>query len=319
MSAADLTIVVPAFNEARFIGRQMRELRLHTAGLATQIIVADNGSTDGTRELAREAGADLVIEANGNVGANRNAAVSHATAPVLAFMDADVFPTLQWRDRITSVVMELRGNPLLLTGSWVSVPDNCSWLERHWFLPLEHGANTHMNSGHMIVSRELFDRVGGFDPKLRTGEDFDISMRAIQSGATLRDDVTLKVIHEGFPHTLGQFFRREVWHGAGDWQTLRTLLSSKVAAVGFVVLHSLIVGLIASLLLASLTPMIVAVGLGAALSAVSSWHRYRRVGLETRLATTFLYYIYFISRGLSPYAMITRAARQGAWRQRRSG
>lgn len=318
MSTADLSIIVPAFNEAKFIARQMRELRRHTPGLDTQIIVVDNGSTDGTRELAREAGADLVLQAGGTVGANRNLGVRAATAPVLAFMDADVFPTEQWRERIAQVVAEVRANPDLLTGSWVSVPDDCSWLERHWFLPLEHGANTHMNSGHMIISRQLFDRVSGFDPKLRTGEDFDISMRAIQSGAALRDDVTLKVIHEGFPHTLAQFFRRETWHGAGDWQTMRTLLSSKVAAVGFVVFHSLVAGLAAALLLRSPAPLAAALALGLALSAASSWHRYRRIGLATRLVTTILYFVYFIARGLSPYAMVLRAARSGAWRQRQS-
>jgi GT2 family glycosyltransferase len=311
MATPELTVVIPAFNEERFISRQLGELRRHTTRLSVvQIIVVDNGSTDRTMQLARDAGADLVLSAKGTVGAIRNLGASHGTADVIAFMDADVFPTAQWAERIAGVVQKVRTEPMLFTGSWVSVPDECTWLERHWFKPLEHGKNTHINSGHMIVSRTLFERLRGFDGRLKTGEDFDISMRAVAAGATLHDDPVLKVIHEGYPQSVREFMRREIWHGAGDWQTLRGALSSKVALVAFVVLHGLLAGWITSAALRTLWPGLVATLIGLGLCFAASCYRYRGVTWRTRIVTTLLYLLYFISRGLSPYALMRRTGKR---------
>jgi GT2 family glycosyltransferase len=304
MRAPDITVVVPAFNEERFIEDLVSALRHYAGALRTQIIVVDNGSTDRTFELARAAGADVVFTESGTVAAIRNAGARRASAEVLLFMDADVFPTSQWADRLPSVVREIRANPKLLTGSWVSVPEPCTWIERYWFKPLEHGRNTHINSGHMIVSRRLFDELGGFDPKLRTGEDADLSRRAESAGAVIQDDSTLRVVHQGYPRSVGEFFRREVWHGIGDWQTLRTLLTSRVAAVGVLVLHGQAVGWLLTLVTANPSYGILATLTSLGLSFAASVRRYRSVGSETRIVTTGLYFVYFLARGLSPYAAL---------------
>jgi GT2 family glycosyltransferase len=269
-----------------------------------QIVVVDNGSNDRTVDLARAAGADIVLSESGTVAAIRNAGARRATAEVLVFMDADVFPTAQWSARLPSVVREIQANPKLLTGSWVSVPEPATWIERYWFKPLEHGGNTHINSGHMIVSRRLFEELGGFDPRLRTGEDADLSRRAEKTGAEIRDDSTLRVIHEGYPRTVGEFYRREVWHGVGDWQTLRTLLASRVAAVGCFVLHGQAVGWILTLVTADLSYGISATLASLGLSLAASLHRYQSVGLTTRVITTGLYFVYFLARGMSLYAVL---------------
>lgn len=304
MRVPDISVVIPAFNEERFIGDLVGALRHYAGGLLTQIIVVDNGSTDRTIEFAQAAGADDVFSESGAVGAIRNAGARRAAAEVLVFMDADVVPTAQWSHRLPSVVRELHVNPKLLTGSWVSVPEPCTWIERYWFKPLEHGQNTHINSGHMIVSRMLFDEIGGFDPKLRTGEDADLSRRAENAGAEIRDDSTLRVVHKGYPRSVGEFFRREVWHGIGDWQTFRTLLTSRVAAVGFLVLHGQLVGWLLTLVTAEPSYGILATLGSLGLSFAASLRRYRKVGTATRIVTTGLYFVYFLARGMSPYAAL---------------
>src|SRR5690606_32421845 len=156
-----------------------------------------NGSTDETLALARSGGADVVLQAPGSVAAVRNAGATEASADVLLFLDADVFPTELWAQELHGTISRLKADERLVTGSWVSVPDDCSWLERFWFKPLENGRNSHINSGHLILSRRLFEELGGFDVALKTGEDFDLSMRAKDRGATIHDDPKLKVIHEG--------------------------------------------------------------------------------------------------------------------------
>lgn len=303
----DISIVIPAFNEKRFIGRQLDLLRQLTKSLATQIVVVDNGSVDGTPEIARQHGCDEVLNASGTVAAIRNQGAQHAKAGVLVFMDADVFPTELWADRIKLVVTKIAADARYVTGSWVSVPDDCSWIERYWFKPLENGQNSHINSGHFIIGRSFFDEIGGFDVRLRTGEDFDISMRAKAAGAVLCDDPLLRVIHEGYPKTLAEFSRREIWHGTGDCQSLRVFLSSKVALVGFGVLHLLALGTIVALVSGRLVWMAIPLCMGLGAAAVAASIRYKNASLLTRLVNSAMYFVYFCSRGLSPYAAARKA------------
>lgn len=303
----DVTIVIPAFNEKRFIARQLAQLRRCTTHVPVRIVVADNNSTDGTPELARVSGADAVLSVSGTVAAVRNQGANFACGRVLIFMDADVFPTDEWAARLPQVVASVVRDPALVTGSWVSVPPQPSWIENYWFKPLENGANSHINSGHLIVSRELFTSLGGFDAGLRTGEDFDFSVRARQLRARVVDDPSLRVIHEGYPKRLGEFARREIWHGTGDCRSLRTFLQSKIALAGFLTLHVLIASFLVALWRGSAAWLAAGCGFGVALSAAASFVRYRRVDLRTRLVNVLIYYVYFLARGLSPYAALVRA------------
>ena len=302
----DLTIIIPAFNEERFIARQLTELRRCTAGMRAQIIVVDNNSTDGTVSIARDSGADQVISAAGTVATLRNKGAQLARNEAIVFMDADVFPTDRWAARLPAVVAQVVADPLLLTGSWVSVPEHPVWIEKHWFKPLENGDNSHINSGHLLTSRALFARLNGFDERLRTGEDFDLSMRARAAGARIVDDTELKVVHEGYPKSLAEFVRREMWHGTGDCRTLRTFFSSKVAMAGFAVLHAQLLGAVAGILTGQPAYFVSSVCFAALVSVAAAMMRYRRASARSRLVNTLLYYMYFMARGLSPYAAALR-------------
>jgi glycosyltransferase involved in cell wall biosynthesis len=309
-STPDLSVIVPAFNEERLIGRQVSELRRLCAPLAVQIIVADNYSSDRTADVARQCGADQVISVSGTVAAVRNRGAAGAEARVLIFMDADVFPTSMWSKRLRAVVDEVAADALLVTGSWVSISGTPTWIEQYWFKPLENGSNSHINSGHLIVSRDLFAKLGGFDERLRTGEDFDFSMRALSAGARMRDDPTLKVIHEGYPKSLGEFFRRELWHGSGDCRTLTTLMKSRVALVGASLLYMQLAGVILSVRFGSFTWIVGSFILAITVSGAASFARYRTCGLRAWAINAYLYYVYFVARGLSPYAFAGWKRRQ---------
>jgi glycosyltransferase involved in cell wall biosynthesis len=298
------SIVIPAFNEQSVVGRQIACVRANApAGLA-EIIVVDNCSVDATVEVAKAAGADIVVSTPGTISEVRNFGVSRAGGDVLIFLDADVFPTLEWGGRITAVVSEVIADPLLITGSWVSIPRDATWIERHWFKPLQAGSRTHMNSGHLIMSRVLFERLHGFDPRLRTGEDFDLSTRAIQQGARLVNDAELVVEHEGYPKTLGQFFRREMWHGMGDFASLPHFLRSKLAIVGVALLHLLVAGAITSALTRNGLWLAGAILIALLGGSAAAWIRYRDSSRVTRMVNSGLYSVYFIARGASLYAAL---------------
>jgi Glycosyl transferase family 2 len=82
-----VTLVIPTFNEAETIGAAIREI---PAAYRLNIIVADGGSTDGTRRIARIAGARVV---NAGRGYGRACALAaekaHPASTVIAFMDGD--------------------------------------------------------------------------------------------------------------------------------------------------------------------------------------------------------------------------------------
>ena len=82
-----ISVIIPALNEAASIGLVIGDI---PPGLVSEIIVVDNGSTDGTAEIAREAGARVVHELHRGYGAACLAGIAAADCPdIIAFLDGD--------------------------------------------------------------------------------------------------------------------------------------------------------------------------------------------------------------------------------------
>jgi glycosyltransferase involved in cell wall biosynthesis len=86
MKLVDAALIIPALDEAESIGPLLSETPFH---LLRQVIVVDNGSTDGTGELAAEAGAQVVREERQGYGYACAAGAAASEAKILVFMDAD--------------------------------------------------------------------------------------------------------------------------------------------------------------------------------------------------------------------------------------
>ena len=81
-----VSLIIPALNEAECLGPLLAEA---PPGLVQEIIVVDNGSTDGTSEVARRRGVSVVSEPRRGYGYACAAGVAAAVGDVLAFMDGD--------------------------------------------------------------------------------------------------------------------------------------------------------------------------------------------------------------------------------------
>jgi len=106
MNPADISVVIPVLNERENLDPLFKSLAEVTNGLGlrAQIIVADGGSKDGSRELAQQSGAEVVDQTERGYGGALLAGFAAATAPYVVTMDADlshrpVFLREFWKER----------------------------------------------------------------------------------------------------------------------------------------------------------------------------------------------------------------------------
>ena len=195
--------------------------------------------------------------------------------------------------------MSLTENPWQVTGSRCGIPEQASLIERYWFVPMLKKNGNYVNSGHLITTRELFNRIGGFDESLETGEDYAFGQAAQSNQATINNNPLLAVVHTGYPRTFWQFIRREIWHGKGDCRSLKAMAESKVASLSllFFLLH------VATLLSLFLLPGSMAGAVGVSfiigICLASAVIRHGAKTPASLLVIGLLYYCYFIARFLS--------------------
>lgn len=219
-------IVIPMFNEARHIQRTLSAAReaAEQAGLACELIVADNGSSDDSPQLARAFGARVLNLPGLSIGALRNRGAAACDCPWLAFLDADIEVPRDWLVRLLQLHDEDQGDVFALD---CTTPPPAPWFASAWQRrTLRAGALLHrqqwLPSPNLLMSRYWFDRVGGFNETLRSGEDKDFTLRLAAAGArllVLREPV---VLHWGYESTWKEWLGKEVWRQGSHLQLLRS-------------------------------------------------------------------------------------------------
>jgi len=184
VSAPQISVVIPAFNAAGTIGRQIEALRRQVDAPPFEVIVADNRSTDATAQAARACagGLDLrVVPAVERQGVNcaRNAGVRAAQAPLIVLIDADdIIDAHALRAFADAAAAEPTAG---IIAGVLSMHDPATFeLERpQGYLPYAPG-------GFMALRREAFDAVDGFDESFVGGHDeVDFAWRVQHAGWTV--------------------------------------------------------------------------------------------------------------------------------------
>ncbi|MDK2743425.1 MAG: glycosyltransferase [Nitrospira sp.] len=182
-----LSIVIPAFNEARLIERCLQSVSESVAAnraprFASSIIVVDNNSTDNTAELARQAGAQVVFEPINQIGRARNAGAAHATGDWLLFLDAD---SLLSPGLLADILRVIEGGKHVGCGSTLRM-DGLPWWA-HLTLRIWTGASIlcRWAAGALVVCRrDAFQEVGGFDQTLYALDEISLSKQLKRWGRT---------------------------------------------------------------------------------------------------------------------------------------
>ena len=300
-SKLQVSFIIPAYNEQNNIGAVIKSINEGGLGYEYEIIVMDHASVDRTSEIAKSLSAKVHYIKGGTISTVRNMGVRHSTGNILVFLDADVTLTNDWFLNFPDVVKELSHNPDMITGSHCNAPENATWIERYWFNSYTDEKNsTNIGTGHMIVSRKLFNKVAGFNETLETGEDYAFCMSILSIGGKVINNPNLKVIHHDYPKNLFDFVRREAWHGKGDATSIKAILNSKVAiaSVIFLVLH---LSMIAIFLLEKVDDeyaILPVVGV-VSLLFLSSWKKFKHCRLSVIFVNSIIFYFYYSGRILS--------------------
>lgn len=184
----DVAVVIPCYNAAPWLSATLESV-LGQTHRPTEVVVVDDGSTDGSAEIAEAAGARVERQDRGGPGAARNRGVAVTEAPLVAFLDADdcFLP-----DKLAAQVahLERTGAVASCTDAWV-VEDGMRTgrKSRGREIPARLTFDRLLETNPVICSsvlaqREVLGSVGGFDedPVLVATEDYDLWLRVARHG-----------------------------------------------------------------------------------------------------------------------------------------
>lgn len=292
-----ISVIIPALNEEKYIGATLESIKI-CLGKSVEIILVDNGSSDRTVEIAKEHGASTIIERNITIAGLRNLGAKSASGNVLVFIDADVSMHTSWLNIFKEVYPTLPDDGLWITGSRCQTPYD-DFINTYWYRILNHKETGYINSGHLIISRPLFELLGGFDYKLKTSEDHDICSRAISVHASIIHQPNLVVFHYGYPKTVVGFFKRELWHGKSDFNSVSAFTKSKIAMASIILLAINVIGLTLGLLSTRITPIIASIVFSYCISAIFVKYKFKNIKTSTLIITAWIQLLYFLARSLS--------------------
>jgi glycosyltransferase involved in cell wall biosynthesis len=182
-----ISVVVPVRNGMPYIEEQIRALAAQKCTEPWEVIIADNGSRDGTLEFARDWSEShenfRVVDASGLLGtsAARNAGVDVSKGEYLAFCDADDVVMAGWLEACVSALLHadvVAGKFDFWSLNFIPpAPPVRAATRQLGFLPAGLGAN-------LAVRRTAFVEVGGFDEHFVPGEDIDLCWRLQLRGFT---------------------------------------------------------------------------------------------------------------------------------------
>ena len=173
-----VSIIIPTFNEAAYLPRLLSSIEAQDYR-DREIIVADNGSRDGTRDVAKKHGARVVRGGIPSIGRNRGAAA--ARGDTLLFLDAD---TVLPDGFISKIVARFEKDFVDICVPWIRPIDGSKPIYRtifqfsNTFFKLMEAIQPQGLGICLLVTRRLHNRIAGFSEGIRVSEDFDYIKRA---------------------------------------------------------------------------------------------------------------------------------------------
>jgi glycosyltransferase involved in cell wall biosynthesis len=189
----EVSVVVPTYNRAHTLGASLESL-LTQEGVDPEVIVVDDGSTDGTADMlarVRDPRVRVVVGTHAGIAAARNAGIAAARAPVIAFHDSD---DLALPGRLAVPLAHLRTHPdvdlVIQNGRMLAPEDEPGAPEKPWIAPAVASTLVGRSIGiaevfrwnlgqlqGMCFTRRCLEATGPLDTSLTILDDLDLVLR----------------------------------------------------------------------------------------------------------------------------------------------
>ncbi len=215
-----ISVVIPAYNAAETLGSCLDALlaQVPACPQPVEVIVVDDGSSDGTAAVARTCGVTVIEQVNQGPAAARNAGVQHAAGEIVLFTDSDCVPAPGWLQAMSDAlacpeVVGAKGAYLTRQRALVARFVQIEYEDRYDRMrrtPTIDFIDTY-SAGYR---RDVFLENHGFDTIFATAsvEDQEFSFRLAQKGYRLVFVPAARVFHQ-HDKTLREYFRRKFYIG----------------------------------------------------------------------------------------------------------
>ncbi len=176
-----ISIIIPALNEEKNLPTLFRSIKDQDF-VDYEIILADAGSTDKTKEIAEKY--QVKIVKGGMPAVGRNAGAKVATGEYLLFLDSDVFLTKNFLNLLLEEVEEKK----IDAATCAAVPLSDKLLDQimhdvaNAYIQLTQYFYPHAGGFCILIKKELHDKIGGYNESLKLAEDHEYISRAQKLG-----------------------------------------------------------------------------------------------------------------------------------------
>lgn len=219
------SVVVPAYNASTSIGDCVRALRAQTVdSKCYEVIVVDDGSTDGTGDIAEELGVTVLRQRRGRQAAARNAGIQAARGDIICFTDADCAPREDWLEKILAPMAD----PAVVGCKGAYDTTQRSLVAR--FVQIEYEDKYDLLGGQRYIDfidtysaayrRDVLQANNGFDESFPYLEDQELSFRLATRGYLMVFQRDAVVYHRHAADVL-DYFRKKFIIGVWKAQVVR--------------------------------------------------------------------------------------------------
>jgi glycosyltransferase involved in cell wall biosynthesis len=182
-SKGQISVIIASLNDPR-ISKTLESLSSQTVR-PLEIIVADGGTTWNIEEICKKYGARFE-HLPGNIVESRNKALSLISGDLIAFIDTDETAVPEWLEKLSKPILEgkadFAGGPMKHFEPKYGPERYVNMIEDYIYEYQVPSNIAYLPLGNSMWKRTIFDKLGGFDPSIPYGEDYDINIRALNGG-----------------------------------------------------------------------------------------------------------------------------------------
>ena len=207
-----ISVVITVKNEAEHMPQLLDSLLVQEKPF--EIIVVDADSSDDTakivKDYAKHHNEIKYILYDQTRGESRNYGVKQSKGDAIAFTDGSCTADPSWLKAMRGKLLE---NYDIVAGN--TIRSGFSGFSKAGRVEVHHnGGDASFPTCNIAYKKELFTRIGGFDPWFKEAEDVDINFRALDSGAKMFYEPKAVIHHIG-GETHSSFIKKSFWYGFG--------------------------------------------------------------------------------------------------------